>query len=86
MKRIVAIMADLAGAVLLAAGIMMKVKSQREVSVIGETMVIGGVDGPTSIFIAAKINHDTLALLLIVGAVLLILLGIWLITKRRGKE
>lgn len=86
MKRIVAIMADLAGAVLLAAGIMMKVKSQREVSVIGETMVIGGVDGPTSIFIAAKINHDTLALLLIVGAVLLILLSIWLITKRRGKE
>ena len=71
---------------LLAAGIMLKVKSQREVSVIGETMVIGGVDGPTSIFIAAKINHDTLALLLIVGAVLLILLGIWLITKRRGKE
>ena len=86
MKRIVAIMADLAGAVLLAAEIMMKVKSQREVSVIGETMVIGGVDGPTSIFIAAKINHDTLALLLIVGAVLLILLGIWLITKRKGKE
>ncbi len=86
MKRIVAIMADLAGAVLLAAGIMMKVKSQREVSVIGETMVIGGADGPTSIFIAAKINHDTLALLLIVGAVLLILLSIWLITKRRGKE
>ena len=54
MKRIVAIMADLAGAVLLAAGIMMKVKSQREVSVIGETMVIGGADGPTSIFIAAR--------------------------------
>ena len=86
MKRIVAIMADLAGAVLLAAGIMMKVKSQREVSVIGETMVVGGADGPTSIFIAAKINHDTLALLLIVGAVLLILLGIWLITKRKGEE
>ena len=71
---------------LLAARIMLKVKSQREVSVIGETMVIGGTDGPTSIFIAAKINHDTLALLLIVGAVLLILLSIWLITKRRGKE
>ena len=86
MKRIAAMVAGLAGAVLLAAGIMMKVKSQREVSVIGETMVIGGADGPTSIFIAAKINHDTLALLLIVGAVLLILLGIWLITKRRGKE
>ena len=86
MKRIAAMMADLAGAVLLAAGIMMKVKSQREVSVIGETMVIGGVDGPTSIFIAAKINHDTLALLLIVGAVLLILLGIWLILKKKGKE
>ena len=46
MKRIVAIMADLAGAVLLAAGIMMKVKSQREVSVIGETMVIGGLNFP----------------------------------------
>ena len=86
MKRMVAMMTGLAGAVLLAAGIMMKVRSQREVSVIGETMVIGGADGPTSIFIAAKINHDTLALLLIVGAVLLILLSIWLITKRRGKE
>ena len=86
MKRIVAIMADLAGAVLLAAGIMMKVKSQREVSVIGETMVIGGADGPTSIFIAARVNYDALALLLIVGAVLLILLGIWMILKKKGKE
>ena len=56
------------------------------VSVIGETMVIGGADGPTSIFIAARVNHDVLALLLIAGAVLLILFGIWLITKRKGKE
>ena len=86
MKRIVAMMAGLAGAVFLAAGIMVKVKSQRAVSVIGETMVIGGADGPTSIFIAARVNHDVLALLLIVGAVLLILLGIWLILKKKGKE
>ena len=71
-------MAGLAGAVLLAAGIMMKVKSQREFSVVGETMVIGGADGPMSVFIAAKVNHDALALLLIAGALLLILLGIWL--------
>ena len=78
MKRIVAMMAGLAGAVLLAAGIMMKVKSQREFSVVGETMVIGGADGPMSVFIAAKVNHDALALLLIAGALLLILLGIWL--------
>ena len=77
MKRIVAMMAG---------GIMVKVKSQRAVSVIGETMVIGGADGPTSIFIAARVNHDVLALLLIAGAVLLILFGIWLITKRKGKE
>lgn len=73
-----AMMAGLAGAVLLAAGIMMKVKSQREFSVVGETMVIGGADGPMSVFIAAKVNHDALALLLIAGALLLILLGIWL--------
>ena len=86
MKRIVAMMAGLAGAVFLAAGIMVKVKSQRAVSVIGETMVIGGADGPTSIFIAARVNHDVLALLLIAGSVLLILFGIWLITKRKGKE
>ena len=86
MKRIVAMMAGLAGAVFLAAGIMVKVKSQRAVSVIGETMVIGGADGPTSIFIAARVNHDVLALLLIAGAVLLSLFGIWLITKRKGKE
>ena len=86
MKRIVAMMAGLAGAVFLAAGIMVKVKSQREFSVVGETMVIGGADGPMSVFIAAKVNHDALALLLIAGAVLLILFGIWLITKRKGKE
>ena len=43
-------------------------------------------DGPTSIFIAARVNYDALALLLIAGAVLLILLGIWLLTKRMGKE
>ena len=49
-------------------------------------MVIAGSDGPTSIFIAARVNHDVLAVLLIAGAVLLILFGIWLITKRKGKE
>ena len=86
MKRIVAMMAGLAGAVFLAAGIMVKVKSQRAVSVIGVTMVLGGAVGPTSIFIAARVNYDALALLLIAGAVLLILFGIWLITKRKGKE
>ena len=45
-----------------------------------------GRTGPTSIFIAARVNHDVLALLLIAGAVLLILFGIWLITKRKGKD
>ena len=38
--------------------------------------VIGGADGPTSIFIAGKLNGDNFIFMIVVGIILLILAGV----------
>ena len=37
---------------------------------------IGGADGPTSIFIAGKLNGDNFIFMIVVGIILLILAGV----------
>ena len=75
MKKIAAIGAGIAGVGFLAAGILLKIKDHSSVS------VIGGADGPTSIFIAGKVDTGGLAVLCAVIAVLLILSGVWIMRK-----
>lgn len=63
----------------LAAGIQMKNKSAASIS------IIGGADGPTSIFLAGKFDSGTAALEIIGGAVLL-LIGFILFRKNKNKD
>lgn len=73
-----ALVAGISGAVLLIVGIALKIKRHTSIS------IIGGADGPTSIFVVGKINCDGLALPLIAAAVLLLLACVWFAKKERG--
>lgn len=60
----------IAGILLAVIGIVLKQKENIAVS------VIGGADGPTSIFIAGKLNGDNFIFMIVVGIILLILAGV----------
>lgn len=64
MKKWITAIIAIAGAITLACGIGLKVKKNTAVS------IIGGADGPTSVFIAGKIGTDS-TLPLIIGIILL---------------
>jgi LPXTG-motif cell wall-anchored protein len=68
MKKRLGIIAGILGIVLAVIGIVLKQKENTAVS------VIGGADGPTSIFIAGKLNVDNF--MIVVGIILLILAGV----------
>ena len=64
--------------VLAVIGIVLKQKENAAVS------VIGGADGPTSIYIAGKLNGDNFVFLIVIGIILLVLAGILgLVIQRR---
>ena len=70
MKKRLGIIAGILGIVLAVIGIVLKQKENTAVS------VIGGADGPTSIFIAGKLNSDNFIFTIVVGIILLILAGV----------
>ena len=70
MKERLGIIAGILGIVLAVIGIVLKQKENTAVS------VIGGADGPTSIFIAGKLNGDNFIFMIVVGIILLILAGV----------
>lgn len=70
MKKRLGIIAGILGIVLAVIGIVLKQKENTAVS------VIGGADGPTSIFIAGKLNVDSFIFMIVVGIILLILAGV----------
>ena len=55
--------------------------TRREYSV----SIIGGADGPTSIFLAGKVDSMSLIIGIVLGAVLLVA-GVVLIVKNKGKR
>ena len=63
MKKRLGIIAGILGIVLAVIGIVLKQKENTAVS------VIGGADGPTSIFIAGKLNGDRIILLILAGVI-----------------
>ena len=73
MKKGMGIISCIIGILLAVAGIVMKVKGTMAVS------VIGGADGPTSVFVAGKLNGDMANVFIIAGAVILgiVLLVCW---------
>ena len=70
MKKRLGIIAGILGIVLAVIGIVLKQKENTAVS------VIGGADGPTSIFIAGTLNGDNFIFMIVVGIILLILAGV----------
>lgn len=65
MKKVVGISIGIIGALCIIIGGIMKEKENTAVS------IIGGADGPTSIFLAGKLNGNAAILLMVVGIVLL---------------
>lgn len=63
MKKCFGIVAGILGIVLAIIGVVLKQKENAAVS------LIGGVDGPTSIYIAGKLNGDSLGFLIIIGII-----------------
>lgn len=76
MKKIVGIALAVIGIVAAVSGLIFKVKGQMSVS------VIGGADGPTSIFLAGKVGGASAAVGMIVGIVLLAV-GIFVIVRKK---
>lgn len=66
-----------AGALLIAAGINQKTKKAVSVS------IIGGADGPTSVFLAGKVGGDFAVGLMIAGVVLMAAGIVWWYSKRK---
>lgn len=77
MKKIIAIILAVIGVILLLIGPIIKVKNQMAIS------VIGGADGPTSIFLAGTLG-DGVSLFFIVGGIAFVVAAvIMLITRRK---
>lgn len=75
MKKIVGITLTVIGIVVTALSLILKIKGQISVS------VIGGADGPTSIFLAGKVVDNSAVTGIIAGIVLLVV-GIFMIVRK----
>ena len=79
MKKFVGIILTVIGIVIAAISLIFKVNGQ--MSVARSVSVIGGADGPTSIFVAGEIGGFSAIIGMIVGVVLLTV-GIFVIGKK----
>lgn len=77
MKKIFGIGSCMMGLLLVISGAVMKMKGNTAVA------VIGGADGPTSVFVAGKLNGDFSVMLMLTGIVLLAIAAI-IYWKRKG--
>ena len=75
MKKILGIVLSVIGIVTVIVTVILKLKRQMSIS------IIGGADGPTSVFVAGKVGNTSAAAGVIVGIVLLAI-GIFIIRKR----
>lgn len=80
MKKVVGIILTVIGIVTAAISLILKVKGQ--MSVARSVSIIGGADGPTSIFIAGKIGGSSAVIGILVGIVLLTV-GIFVIARKK---
>lgn len=67
MKKMAGMIMGILGILLSVVGIAVKLKESVSVS------VIGGVDGPTSVFVAGRVNENAPAQLLLAGMILLVI-------------
>lgn len=75
MKKWIAVLAGLAGTAMIIAGIIMKFRKTVSIA------IIGGADGPTSVFLAGKVGSGFSISVIAVGIVLLLIV-IWMCRKK----
>ena len=76
MKKVIGIIIAIVGIIIAAFGIEAKQKEAMAIS------IIGGADGPTSVFLAGKVGAVPIAMTIIVGVVL-VLLGVVLFLRKK---
>lgn len=77
MKKVLAVIAGMLGVLLVSIGIITKAKKAVAIS------IIGGADGPTSIFLAGKVGNDFSIGMIVIGAILVGLTIICVLRKRK---
>lgn len=77
MKKTMAIILGVMGLVLAGFSAILKWKKQMSVS------IIGGADGPTSIFLAGKIGNDFSVAGIVVGILLLVIAVLLMLRKKK---
>ena len=75
MKKILGIVLSVIGIVTVIVTVILKLKRQMSIS------IIGGADGPTSVFVAGKVGN-TSAVAGVIVVILLLVIGIFIIRKR----
>lgn len=76
MKKIIAIILAVIGVILLLIGPIIKVKNQMAIS------IIGGADGPTSIFLAGTLG-DGISLFFLAGGIAFVVAAVIMLIARR---
>ena len=64
MKKILVIVAGIVGLIFVIIGAALKINNNA-------ISVIGGVDGPTSVFVATKLNSSSVSMFIVIGVILL---------------
>ena len=77
MKKVFGIISGVAGLLIIIGGIILKQKEAVSVS------IIGGADGPTSIFLAGKVGNDFSGLGIVVGVILLVIAAVLIFMKKK---
>ena len=65
MKKILVIVAGIVGLLFVIIGAALKINNNA-------ISVIGGVDGPTSVFVATKLNSSSVSMFIVIGVILLV--------------
>ena len=79
MKKILGIIAGVVGIISVIVGVALKMNNNAIA-----IAIIGGVDGPTSVFVAGKLNSVLVSILLIaIGVVMLIVAIIFYLKRKR---
>ena len=77
MKKTMAIILGVMGLVLAGFSAVLKWKKQMSVS------IIGGADGPTSIFLAGKVGNDFSVAGIVVGILFIVIAGFFMLRKKK---
>ena len=65
MKKILVIVAGIVGLIFVIIGAALKINNNA-------ISVIGGVDGPTSVIVATKLNSSSVSMFIVIGVILLV--------------